>query len=295
MGGKTAITARKPVRAQRRSPSLAQWTVGPPARGGFRLSLRTAESMRTLRVPAPLVLIAILLLAPSVARAQAPACPCTVYAPSDAPLGDATQDAALEVGVKLRSDEDGYISAVRFYKQPSNLGTHVGHVWSASGQLLAEAQFVNETASGWQQADLTSPVAITRDTTYVVSYHSSLGFFPLDSGGLFLGRDRPPLHAPADSVIGGNGVYRYGPSGFPDSSWNSTSYWVDAVFSRTPPLDTRPPQVSSFTPAQGATAVPVSSTVKVSFDEPLAASSVSGGSLTLKDDSGGGRRGDRQL
>ena len=191
--------------------------------------------MRAFRVPALPVLIAILLLAPSAARAQGPRCPCTLYAPSDAPLGDAAQDAALEVGVKLRSDEAGYISAVRFYKQPNNVGTHVGHVWSASGQLLAEAEFTSETASGWQQADLASPVPIAPNTTYVVSYHSSLGFFPMTPWALSLGLDRAPLHAPSDAVAGGNGVYRYGPSGFPDQSFNATSYWVDAVFSQAPP------------------------------------------------------------
>src|SRR5215210_1368954 len=242
--------------------------------------------MRTFRIPALPVLIAFLLLAPGVAQAQGPGCPCTLYDATDAPLGDAAHDAALEVGVKLRSDEDGYITAVRFYTQPSNTGTHVGHVWSASGQLLAQAEFTNETLSGWQQAELASPVPISRDTTYVVSYHSSLGFFAMDPWALQLGRDRAPLHAPADAAAGGNGVYRYGPSGFPDQSWNATSYWVDAVFSQTPPGDTRPPQVTSIAPAQGATSVPVSSNVTVGFDESLDPATVGSGSIALTDDQG---------
>ena len=242
--------------------------------------------MRALRVPVLPVLIAIFLLAPSAAWAQGSGCPCTLYAPTDAPLGDAAQDQAIEVGVKLRSDEAGYISALRFYKQPNNTGTHVGHVWSASGQLLAEAEFTSETASGWQQADLPAPVPIPADTTFVVSYHSSLGFFPMTPWALSLGLDRAPLHAPSDAAAGGNGVYRYGPSGFPDQSWNATNYWVDAMFSQTPPADTRAPKVTSFTPAQGATSVPLSSKVTVSFDEPLNPSSVSSGSLALRDDQG---------
>jgi hypothetical protein len=63
--------------------------------------------MRTFRIPALPVLIAFLLLAPGLAQAQGPGCPCTLYDATDAPLGDAAHDAALEVGVKLRSDEDG--------------------------------------------------------------------------------------------------------------------------------------------------------------------------------------------
>ena len=116
--------------------------------------------MCALRLPAlPALLVALFVLfAPAGAQAQAPACPCTLYAPSDAPLGDATQDQPLEVGVKLQSDEDGFITALRFYKQPNNTGRHVGHIWSATGQLLGEAEFTNETASGWQEAALSSPV-----------------------------------------------------------------------------------------------------------------------------------------
>jgi uncharacterized protein DUF4082 len=43
--------------------------------------------------------------------------------------------------------------------------------------------------------------------------------------------DNGPLHALANGVSGGNGVYRYGPSStFPDQSWASSNYWVDVVF-----------------------------------------------------------------
>jgi hypothetical protein len=34
----------------------------------------------------------------------------------------------------------------------------------------------------------------------------------------------------ADGQAGGNGVYRYGASGFPSSSYHATNYWVDVVF-----------------------------------------------------------------
>ena len=214
------------------------------------------------------------------------ACPCTLYGPTDAPLGGAAQDQPLEVGVKLQADEDGWLSSLRFYKQANNTGTHVGHVWSASGELLAEVEFTGETASGWQQQELPSPIPIARDTTFVVSYHSSAGFFAFSPGAMALGVHRAPLHAPADSAVGGNGVYRYGASGFPNTSWNATSYWVDATFERTRPPDTRAPKVASTSPAAQATGVALSSKVKVVFDEPLNPSTVNAGAITLKDGSG---------
>ncbi|MGH2743825.1 MAG: DUF4082 domain-containing protein, partial [Thermoleophilaceae bacterium] len=86
-----------------------------------------------------------LLVVPAAGQAQAPACPCTVFG-TEAPFGDALVDQPVEVGMKLRSDEDGYITALRFYKQPNNTGKHVGHLWTQSGQMLAEVEFTNETA-----------------------------------------------------------------------------------------------------------------------------------------------------
>ena len=48
----------------------------------------------------------------------------------------------------------------------------MGNLWNAASKsLLASATFSSETASGWQQANLSSPVAITANTLYVVSYH----------------------------------------------------------------------------------------------------------------------------
>ena len=101
-----------------------------------------------------------------------------------------------------------------------------------------------------------------------------------------LGVHRAPLHAPADVAAGGNGVYRYGASGFPDTSWNATNYWVDATFERTRPPDTRAPQVASTSPVAGATGVAASSKVTVAFDEPLNPNTVNAGAITLKDGTG---------
>ena len=34
-------------------------------------------------------------------------------------------------------DEDGFVTRLRFFKQVNNTGTHVGHLWSGTGELLA--------------------------------------------------------------------------------------------------------------------------------------------------------------
>ena len=42
--------------------------------------------------------------------------------------------------------------------------------------------------------------------------------------------DPGPAHALATGIDGGNGVYLYGASGFPNSTYQATNYWVDVVF-----------------------------------------------------------------
>ena len=146
---------------------------------------------------------------------------------------DAGADIPTELGVIFRSDVAGKINSVRFYKAAANTGTHVANLWSQSGQLLATATFRNETTSGWQQVNFSTPVSIAANTTYVASYHSKHGHYSM-ALNYFAGRsvDNAPLHVPADGAFGGNGVYIrcQGQSLFPNQTYLSSNYWVDVVF-----------------------------------------------------------------
>jgi Domain of unknown function (DUF4082)/Bacterial Ig-like domain len=219
-----------------------------------------------------LALAAGIAVAPAASQAQ---CPCTIWPSSATPASPAFPDnAAIEVGVKFRSDTPGFIKGLRFYKGSGNTGTHIGNLWSNSGTLLASATFTNETGTGWQEVNFAGPVPITASTTYVASYHTDTGFYAYN-GGFFAtaGVDNPPLHALRDGVDGGNGVYFYGTTRFPNASWNSANYWVDVVFDQTA-NDVTPPQVTARTPGPGATGVAVSSSVTATFDEPVQAGTV---------------------
>jgi len=147
-------------------------------------------------------------------------------------LVDSGPDNAVELGVKFTSDTSGYITGIRFYKASTNTGTHVGHLWTSAGTLLAKATFTNETASGWQQVNFSSPVAITANTAYVASYHTSVGHYSDDQNYFATtGVNNPPLHALANGASGSNSLYAYGSaSSFPNNGWNSSNYWVDVVF-----------------------------------------------------------------
>jgi len=205
------------------------------------------------------------------------ACPCSLWSPTAAPPGGPDPDAVgTELGTRFRSDVSGTVSAIRFYKQSGNTGTHVGHLWTATGTLLATVTFSGESASGWQQAALSSPVAITAGTTYVVSYFTPTGHYSATTGYFGVATDSPPLHAPADATGAPNGVYGYFGTGggFPTQAWLSANYWVDVVFntgSGGGGGDTTPPTVSSRSPAAGATGVPATTTVTATFSEPVQA------------------------
>ena len=77
--------------------------------------------------------------------------------------------------MKFQASVPGTITGIRFYKGATNTGTHVGTLWTSTGTLLGSVTFTNETASGWQQATLPTPVTIQANTTYVVSYHTTVG------------------------------------------------------------------------------------------------------------------------
>jgi uncharacterized protein DUF4082 len=134
---------------------------------------------------------------------------------------------SVELGLRFQSSTAGSVIGVRFYKGSSNTGTHTGHLWSSTGTLLASVTFSGETASGWQQANFSSPVAVQANTMYVISYHAPVGRYAADSNYFTSTLTSGPLTAP----VSGNGAYAYGSyTTFPNSTYQASNYWVDVVF-----------------------------------------------------------------
>ncbi len=77
-----------------------------------------------------------------------------------------------------------------------------------------------------------TPVAVSANTTYVVSYHAPNGRYALNEGFFSSAATTSgPLTALQNGTDGVNGVYRYGAStGFPNAGYNSSNYWVDVIF-----------------------------------------------------------------
>jgi phosphodiesterase/alkaline phosphatase D-like protein len=178
--------------------------------------------------------------APVVWTFSTPTCPCSLWSNTDEP-GDPEQEdgTARELGVHFKSQLDGVVTGVRFYKgSAANSGTHTGRLWSSTGTSLATVTFNTETASGWQQANFSSPVAITANTDYIVSYSAPAGHYAGDIGAFAtLDREVGPLLAPHNSSPPAgvpNGVF--GSIGnFPATNFQATNYWVDLVFDKGAP------------------------------------------------------------
>src|SRR5262245_12365834 len=233
-------------------------------------------------VPLMAALATTLLAAPN-----AHACPCSLWGPEAVPANLSANDtAAVELGVRFRAATNGAISAIRFYKSADNGGAHVGNLWTNTGQLLATVSFEGETASGWQQAQLPTPIAIEASTLYVVSYHTQVGRYSFDSAYFAADRVNGPLTAPASAGVGGNGVFAYGAaSSFPGNSFNATNYWVDVVFEDGTP-DPNPPSVVSTTPAAGAVGVSVTADVLAVLSKAMDAASIDVATFALRDAGG---------
>jgi len=153
---------------------------------------------------------------------------------------DHTGAVGQENGLRFKSSVSGTVTAIRFYKTSGNIGTHIGELYSASGARLAQATFTNETATGWQVVQLSSPVSISANTYYIVAYWSSLGYYT-EELDYFLNKSvvSGSLTAVADGTNGasgtdpgnGQGMFAYTSSPkFPNQLYRASNYWVDVIF-----------------------------------------------------------------
>jgi len=133
--------------------------------------------------------------------------------------------ANYELGMSFQSSVSGRIRAVRFWKDSSERGTHTGRIWSASGALLASVTFMNETASGWQQQNLVTPLSIGANIEYLTSVNTGNTYYVATPNGLAT----QVVNGHLSSTAGGNG--RYGsPGQYPALTFNACNYFRDVVF-----------------------------------------------------------------
>jgi Ca2+-binding RTX toxin-like protein len=169
------------------------------------------------------------------------------FAPGATPAATETTDPAdYELGMKFTTLKDGEIVALRYYRGAADAGdtdTRELNLWSANGTELAEVTVTSAPgATGWQTVALPTPVQVTANTGYVVSYGTTQNY--ANTPNQFSG---PMTNADGTiSVPGAAGVFNEeqgtattGPDSFPTATWNNSNYWADVIFK--PSTVTPPP------------------------------------------------------
>lgn len=141
------------------------------------------------------------------------------------PVAYAVDPSGIELGMKFTPSVNGKISAIRFYRGYSNPMGYTATLWTNGGATVATVNGAEGTIPGWQEFQLATPASVTAGSTYVASYYTSNGNYSAYNRGFATAyRNNDALVAPIAA-----GVYKAG-SGFPTSSFDDSSYFVDVVF-----------------------------------------------------------------
>jgi hypothetical protein len=99
---------------------------------------------------------------------------------------------------------------------------------------LASVTIATEDAPlpAWQVANFANPIAIKAKATHIAAYYCPIGQGAWDAFGLTNGMKDGPLTAPADSAVGGNGVYHCN-NPLPTQDWGASNDDVDVLFAPT--------------------------------------------------------------
>jgi hypothetical protein len=154
----------------------------------------------------------------------------TTQTPASLSLSDGA-NINYELGTRFLVTKPGQIKSIRFYKSPSETGTHVGKIYISdmSGpREIASITFTNETASGWQQQNLSAPLSIAANTEYIVTVNTGNTYYVTTNQGLATQIASGSLR----TMVGNNGIFRQ--TGYGWTSWQNSNYFRDVVFVPSP-------------------------------------------------------------
>lgn len=148
---------------------------------------------------------------------------------------DTSDTSPIELGMRVTPAVDGYITGVRFYRTVANANGYVANLWTDGGTNLASGSTLTggSVTPGWNEIRFSSPVAVTANTTYVVSYFTDGGQYSYTPNAFASAVVNGNLTAPADSSGSHNGIYAASATSvFPTSTYNANWYAVDAIFAQ---------------------------------------------------------------
>ncbi|MEU8136753.1 DUF4082 domain-containing protein [Streptodolium elevatio] len=253
--------------ARRHAPPRSRTLRPRRAFGPFRSRRKKAAALSSVTTALAAVAALLFTLFSPLSAQAAPCNPCSLFGTTNPGIGPDSEAISVELGVRFTPKVNGRVLGVKFWKDPANTGVHKGYLWNTTTGTATQVTFANETASGWQTQMFAAPVDVTAGTTYIASYLAPNGRYTATTGFFNQVFDSEQLTAPASGGGQGNGVYQAGAGGtvMPNNSWNASNYWVDPVFE--PGVDATAPTVTTTSPANSATAVPVNSSLSATFSE----------------------------
>ncbi|MEO8615214.1 MAG: DUF4082 domain-containing protein [Luteolibacter sp.] len=157
-----------------------------------------------------------------------------------------------ELGTRFSSNAYGEVTALRVWHPVGGPSSYNLTLWNSSGTALATATGTAGAGAGWVEASLATPVSVSENDSFVVSYSVPAGgIYQATPGGL----NTSVVSGPIFTVVGNNGVFAASSGVFPALSNGNTNYWTDV---RMNPLSspTAPSDVvrARFTDGTGTTA-----------------------------------------
>jgi hypothetical protein len=199
----------------------------------------------------------------------------------------------INLGTTFKSDVDGLVTGVKFYSPAgaNAAGTDVGKLWACTnancslaegGTQLAAVTFPADATAGWKTATFSTPVQISANTYYVVTYLSNAGIYHATSNYFLNDRNNAPLHAMKTSVTTNGSFKSNEGAAFPSNTFNGTNYWVDVAFQQQSNVDTIKSDNSLVITSDGSVSVGSGSGALNLQGSSVAISAANGGNVSLQ-------------
>lgn len=148
----------------------------------------------------------------------------------------------IVLGTIFKASTPGVVTGVRYYSPTGGTatGNNIGQLWScvdascspvgAGGTVLGTVTFAADETEGWKTAQFATPIPISANTYYQVTYTAATGTYY--AAGHYFDNEytRGILSAPSGDTVS-NGRFNDQNNGlFPNSSFNNTNYWADVTF-----------------------------------------------------------------
>jgi hypothetical protein len=163
---------------------------------------------------------------------------CGVFGPPDVNGFCSIDDGgSVELGVKFTSSKAVDVTGVRAYR--TDAGAVKGSLWATDGTRLAgPADFsAPDETHKWKDMPFSAPVPINAGQTYIASYYAPDANYAFEwnrftNSSHTVGPITALASVPGNPVgeAAGNGVFTYGSSSFPATSYRDTNYWVSPLW-----------------------------------------------------------------